>query len=149
MNTRNIAMGLKTAILAGALVLSVSMYAGAAESIGDVAKQEVQDVKTKAADLTREAREKVAKESISAKEEKQSMGEYIGDAAVTAKVKAKFLEQKGLDSLDIKVTTVDGAVTLMGDVDNTAQVGLAESVAKDVEGVDTVNNLLGVKPITN
>ena len=79
------------------------------------------------------------------KEEGQMTGEYLDDAEVTAKVKGKFITQKGLDSLDIKVVTVDGTVTLMGDVDDKAQIGLAENVAREVEGVKRVDNKLVLK----
>lgn len=78
-------------------------------------------------------------------EDRQTTGEYMDDAGITAKVKAKFVGQKGLDSLDIKVVTVDGTVTLMGDVDNSSQIGLAESTAKEVDGVTKVDNKLMLK----
>ena len=83
--------------------------------------------------------------SIESREDRQSTGEYLDDAAITAKVKAKFVGQKGLDSLDIKVVTVDGGVTLMGDVDSQSQIGLAESAARQVEGVRMVDNQLVIK----
>lgn len=73
---------------------------------------------------------------------KSSVGEYIDDSAITGSVKTKFLGQKGLDSLDISVSTNNGVVTLTGDVDNAAQIPLAESVAKQADGVrNVVNNL--------
>ncbi len=112
-------------------------------------RNDVRDMRNEAAKrdavLTQDERNKVTMDRIEQKEDKQSVGEYLDDAGVTAKVKSKFIGQKGLDSLDIKVVTVDGTVTLMGDVDNPAQIGLAESVAKDVDGVRNVNNKLVVK----
>ena len=88
--------------------------------------------------------DKTTMNRIKNREDKQTVGEYIGDAALTAKVKSKFLTQKGLDSLDIKVVTVDGAVTLMGDVNDSAQITLAEKTAREVEGVRSVENNLVV-----
>ena len=86
--------------------------------------------------------DKTAMNNIEDKEKHQTMGEYIGDAAVTTKIKSKFLAQKGLGSLDIKVVTVDGTVTLMGDVNDLSQVSLAEKTAREVEGVRYVDNKL-------
>ena len=89
--------------------------------------------------------DKAAMRRIERKEDSQSTGEYLNDSAITAKVKGKFVGQEGLDSLDIKVITVDGEVTLMGDVNSQAQIGLAESAAKQVEGVKSVENKLVIK----
>lgn len=74
-----------------------------------------------------------------------AVGEYVGDAAMTTAVKTKLLAAKGLDSLDIHVKTVDGAVTLSGEVENAAQVELAGKVAKEIKGVKEVVNNLSVK----
>lgn len=74
-----------------------------------------------------------------------SVGEYLDDAGITTAVKAKFLGQKGLDSLDISVETVDGVVMLTGEVDNAAQIGLADNVAKEVKGSKKIDNRLTVK----
>ena len=74
-----------------------------------------------------------------------SVGDYIDDAKVTAAVKGKFLSEKGLDSLDISVETTDGAVTLTGNMDSSAQINLAEQVARKVSGVKKVYNKLNVK----
>lgn len=96
-------------------------------------------------DATRDASNNATMDRLNAKEDRQSVGEYLDDAGITADVKAKFLVQKGLDSLDIKVVTVDGTVTLMGDVDNSSQISLAENVAKEVKGVRKVDNKLMIK----
>ena len=74
-----------------------------------------------------------------------SMENYVDDSKVTALVKGHFLNVKGLDSLDIKVITENGVVTLSGDVDNQSQSALAEQSAKQVEGVKSVVNTLRVR----
>ena len=71
--------------------------------------------------------------------------EYLEDAAATAEIKAKILAQKGLESFDISVETTDGIATLTGQVDNTAQVALAEKAAREAKGVKGVVNKLTVK----
>jgi len=75
-----------------------------------------------------------------------SVGGYIDDAAITTVVKSKFLGQKGLDSLDISVKTNQGVVTLNGEVENASQIGLAENVAMEADGVRSVVNKLTLKP---
>ncbi len=115
------------------------------DSVND-ARQDVRDARNDAVEKVQDQRNDQTMKQINRQEDKQTVGEYLDDAGVTAKVKAKFVGQKGLDSLDIKVVTVNGKVTLMGDVDNSSQVGLAESVAKEVDGVRQVDNQLIVKP---
>lgn len=75
-----------------------------------------------------------------------SVGGYIDDAAITTVVKGKFLGQKGLDSLDISVKTNEGVVTLTGEVENASQIGLAENVAMEADGVRSIVNKLTLKP---
>ena len=74
-----------------------------------------------------------------------SMEHYVDDSKLTALVKSHFLTVKGLDSLDIKVITENGVVTLSGDVDNRSQSALAEQSAKQVDGVKSVVNTLRVR----
>ena len=59
------------------------------------------------------------------------------DTWITAKVKTKFLMQKGLHSAQIKVVTDEGIVYLMGLVKH-SQADLAAEVARKVEGVRKV-----------
>ena len=71
---------------------------------------------------------------------------YVSDAALTAEIKAKFLVEKGLDSLDLKVETTKGVVTLRGQVLRQVQAELAEKVARRVKGVRGVKNRISVMP---
>jgi osmotically-inducible protein OsmY len=71
---------------------------------------------------------------------------YVSDAAITTEIKAKFLVEKGLDSLDLKVETTKGVVTLRGQVLRQAQADLAEKVARKVKGVRGVKNKISVMP---
>ena len=74
----------------------------------------------------------------------RTVGEAAGDAAVTAKVKAALLAEKGVDGMRINVDTRDGNVTLSGNVPEPAQVERATQVARDIEGVKGVDNRLRV-----
>lgn len=73
------------------------------------------------------------------------IGSYIDDASITTVVKGKLLGQSGLDSMDISVETTNGIVTLTGEVENSAQIGLAEGVSKEADGVKQVVNHLTYK----
>lgn len=78
--------------------------------------------------------------------ESRSMGEYIDDTVITAELKAKILAEKDLSVLEIKVDTVDGVVTLTGDVASKELSDRAEQVARQVKGVKQVDNKLLIKP---
>lgn len=119
-------------------------YRDAEKQVNQTAAETRQDIRDARQNM-QDRKDDATMRSIENREDRQSTGEYLDDAAITAKVKAKFVGQKGLDSLDIKVVTVDGGVTLMGDVDSQAQIGLAESAARQVEGVRMVDNQLVIK----
>lgn len=160
------------AATAGALLLTTPIIALANDANVDAAVQKVREAREKlnvaqekvrearqeeykAGQVLKETREKVLntyeneKEQImdrlEKEEDKESIGEYVDDAAISAKIKAKMLTKNGLDALDIKVVTVEGKVTLLGNVDEAEQIGLAEQVAKETKGVRAVDNQLRVK----
>ncbi len=72
-----------------------------------------------------------------------STGQYVDDASITTKVKAALLDDSGLKSFDISVTTDKDVVHLGGTV-NSDQVRMrATQVASGIPGVrGVVNNLL-------
>jgi len=75
----------------------------------------------------------------------QSTGEYIDDAAITAKVKAELAGDSGLSSFAIGVETYDRVVQLSGFVNSEAVKARAAQVATGVSGVRSVRNDLVVK----
>lgn len=76
----------------------------------------------------------------------EGTGQYVDSSAVTTKVKANLLSTKGIDSNNISVTTFKGTVQLSGFVNTEAQKQLAGKVANSVDGVQSVENDLIVKP---
>lgn len=74
----------------------------------------------------------------------ESTGQYIDDAAITAKVKAAILDQPTLKSLDIHVDTFKGTVRLSGIVASRATIDKATEVARRVAGVKSVRNEMRV-----
>ena len=71
---------------------------------------------------------------------KESAGEYVDDAVITAKVKAAVLEEPSLKSAEINVETFKGIVQLTGFVRSRADINKAVEVAKGVKGVKSVRN---------
>ena len=74
------------------------------------------------------------------------VGTQIRDATVTAKVKAALFGKEDLSSRDIHVTTNRGNVLLTGSVPDVHQRQLAVSTAKQIEGVQGVQDQLTIRP---
>ena len=68
-----------------------------------------------------------------------------GDAATTAKVKARLMAEPGIDSLQIDVDTNNGRVTLSGEVDTPQNKARAKELAGSIEGVTGVIDRLSMK----
>jgi len=68
------------------------------------------------------------------------------DAWITTRVKMALLSDETVDGLDVDVDTFDGRVTLHGKVESAVEKAEAEALARKVEGVQEVRNLLAVVP---
>ena len=75
----------------------------------------------------------------------RDVGQTVDDATVTVKVKAKLLEAADVKGLTVNVDTVNGTVTLKGEVETPAQAERAVQIARGTEGVKQVDNQLMVK----
>ncbi|WP_243720363.1 BON domain-containing protein [Luteimonas aestuarii] len=64
----------------------------------------------------------------------------VNDTWITTKVKSSLLADSDVSGLDINVETVNGVVTLSGDVEQQSQVEHATRIAREIEGVTDVNN---------
>lgn len=62
----------------------------------------------------------------------------INDTWITTKVKTSLLADSDVAGMDIEVETVNGVVTLSGQVEQQAQIDQATSIARDIEGVTEV-----------
>ena len=65
----------------------------------------------------------------------------INDAGITASVKTQLIASD-VKARNITVDTENGVVTLIGSVDSEAHSDLAQTIAKNTEGVFEVNNNL-------
>ena len=75
-----------------------------------------------------------------------SMGEKIDDVTITAKVSGSLAKDPDLSAIKINVDTKDGVVTLNGPAPTAAAKDKATAIAKEVQGVTSVNNQLMVTP---
>lgn len=75
-----------------------------------------------------------------AEPEKQTMGEKMDDASVTAQVKTALLTHRSTSAVSTKVETQDGKVTLTGVAKNAAEISLVSKIVSDIQGVSSVKN---------
>ena len=82
-------------------------------------------------------------EYVAAKEDNGKR--ILRDAAITARVKAALLAERGIPSLSISVDTYEGRVQLAGFVGTPEIVSRAGRLTATVSGVRTVDNNISVK----
>ena len=70
----------------------------------------------------------------------RTFAEKVQDATITASVKSRLLWNAGTDDLDVHVDTKNGKVTLTGNADSNTEELLVARIARDTEGVVSVNN---------
>ena len=73
-------------------------------------------------------------------------GEYIDDAAVTARVKTALIQEPGVKPGAIDVETYRGVVSLSGVAESRGMAEKAISAAQKVGGVRSVRNEMRVRP---
>ena len=76
----------------------------------------------------------------------ETTGAYIDDAALTTRIKARFVENKQVDAASIRVETLNGTVMLSGFAKNSAEKNTAEAIARGVKGVKLVKNEITIRP---
>lgn len=72
------------------------------------------------------------------------MGEKIDDASISAQVKYALLTHRSTSALRTEVATRNGIVTLGGQATSSAEKDLVTKLARDVKGVQSVNNQMRV-----
>lgn len=72
-------------------------------------------------------------------------GEYVDDVAITSKVKAELLDSDRVDGLEVNVNSTNGEVTLTGWASSDNEARVAGQIAREVDGVKSVDNQLQVK----
>ena len=75
----------------------------------------------------------------------ESTGQLFDDAAITTKVKTAIFNEPSLKVAQISVETYKSAVQLSGFVSTYSEINTAESLARSVSGVSSVQNNLRLK----
>jgi osmotically-inducible protein OsmY len=71
---------------------------------------------------------------------KETTGEKIDDASITAQVKSSLMTHHSTSALKTGVSTTDGVVTLTGVAKNDAEKSLVTKLTEDINGVTSVVN---------
>jgi len=75
---------------------------------------------------------------------KETMGDKIDDASITAQVKSSLLSHHSTSAMHTGVSTTDGVVTLSGVAKNDAEKSLVTKLVTDINGVTSVINNMTV-----
>ena len=108
-------------------------------------EQAADNAKVEADHAAETAGQKIDNAVEATKDAAANAADAVGEAGITGKVNAALVGDPELSALKINVDTKDGVVTLNGEAPNQAAKDRAEELAKAVEGVHSVNNLLNVK----
>jgi hyperosmotically inducible protein len=125
-------------LLVAGLAACEKQNPGPAESAGKNIDRTMDQVGQKIGDTTDKVGDKLS-------EGRRKVGVAIDDTEITAKIKAAFLAESGLKTLQISVDTLKGAVTLKGSVEKQSQSDMARAMASAVSGVNKVNNELAIR----
>jgi hyperosmotically inducible periplasmic protein len=74
-----------------------------------------------------------------------SVGQYVDDATITTRVKARYAEDPGVSAMRISVETLNGTVQLAGFATTQAEKDRAGSMARAVPDVKGVQNNIVVR----
>ena len=118
------------------------------DSAVEKTEQAAADARVKAESAMQSAETKMeqgaANAEATAKEVANTAKGAIDDATITAQVNAGLAKDPDLSALKINMDTVNGKVTLNGPAPTTLARDRAETIAKSVTGVTSVNNQLVV-----
>ena len=118
------------------------------DSAVEKTEQAAADARVKAEGAMQNAETKMeqgaANAEATAKQAANSAKGVIDDATITAQVSAGLAKDPDLSAVKINVDTVNGKVTLNGPAPSTVARDRAETIAKCVSGVTSVNNQLVV-----
>ena len=78
--------------------------------------------------------------------DQSTVGEYVDDATITTRVKAKFAEDPAVSAMAISVETLRGTVQLSGFAKSATEKSHAEKIARSTSGVKGVKNDIVVRP---
>ena len=74
-----------------------------------------------------------------------TVGEYVDDATITARVKAKWVASKSVDAAVIHVQTLNGEVLVSGFAKDVTEKSEAERLASETPGVRKVRSEIVIR----
>jgi hyperosmotically inducible protein len=107
--------------------------------------QKVPGVRTVHSFLKTEPQEGAGSTGTQLEEKGEKVENAAKDAEITAKVKLELAKDKNVSAMDIHVDTVNGVVTLSGEVASKAEIDRAITDTRNIENVKDVNSQLTVK----
>lgn len=116
----------------------------AGQDMKAAAQEAVADAKAAAAQAGEEIRQGAENVKAEVNEAANQVSQAADDTAITASVKADFVKDPDLSALQIDVDTKDGVVTLHGSAPSITAKERAETIARAVSGVKSVDNKLTV-----
>lgn len=140
----------RTTLLAGAIAAALSL-AACGDARNDSAPRTssnpppVTSSATPSDRVTADASKGTERAAANVEKAGDNVANAAGDAAMTAKVKARLMAEPGIDSLQIDVDSSNGRVTLSGEVDTPERRARAKELASSVEGVTSVIDRLAMK----
>ena len=78
--------------------------------------------------------------------DQSTVAEYVDDATVTTRVKAKLAENPTVSAMSISVETLKGTVQLSGFAKSAAERNMAGDLARNTSGVKAVKNDIVIRP---
>ena len=75
-----------------------------------------------------------------------SVGQYVDDATITTRVKARFADDEQVSAMRINVETLRGVVQLSGFAATQVEKDKASAIARSVPDVRSVQNDIVVRP---
>jgi osmotically-inducible protein OsmY len=78
-----------------------------------------------------------------------TVGQYVDDATIATRVKARFAEDSQVSAMRIQVEALKGTVQLAGFATSQAEKDRAGQIARGVPDVKEVRNNIIVRPPTN
>jgi hyperosmotically inducible protein len=124
---------------------TVSSNDGTVTLSGDAASQAQKNLTTEYAKDIEGVKDVKNQMTVStAPKKKDSMGEKIDDASITAQVKMMLLSHRATSAVHTKAETKNGVVTLSGEAENAAEIDLVTKLVGDIKGVKSVNNQMTI-----
>ena len=114
-------------------------------TVGQKVDEGIATAKSAATEVKESAKRGVEQAAPVVQEKSKELAEKVGDAAITASIKAGIAKDPELSALRVNVDTHDGKVALYGSAPNEAARQRAQAIAQNEKGVTVVENKLSVE----